>query len=154
MSWTPLVAAIVGAVIAMGSTLLAERRRTQREDAAEWRRTRQSLYSKFLAAHAQAGSDLRNIASTPDLELGERYRQARAAYTLCYVSRHELEILAPDSVVRPAYECSRSVRAMRDAVSTGATLDTPDFTELTNQYLHFRLQTTVAMRSDLVSGRR
>jgi hypothetical protein len=43
---------------------------------------------------------------------------------------------------------------MRDAVSTGATLDTPDFTELTNQYLQFRLQTTVAMRSDLVSGRR
>ncbi|MGW7260743.1 hypothetical protein [Streptomyces sp. NPDC054834] len=149
MTWIPLLATLAGAVIAMGSALLVERRKTQREAAAEWRRTRQELYAKFLAAHAQAGSDLRNIAATRGLDAGERYRQTRAAYTHCYASRHELELLAPHTVVAPAEECSRAVRMMRDAVSAGARLDSDQFEELTRKYLDLRLQTRDAMRSDI-----
>lgn len=150
MAWSPLLAALVGAVIAMGSALLVERRKTQRETAAEWRRTRQELYARFLAAHAQAGSDLRNIAATSDLDAGERYRQTRAAYTHCYASRHELELVAPRTVVSPAEECSRAVRLMRDAVSAGARLDSNQLEGLTRRYLELRLETRDAMRADIM----
>lgn len=149
MTWIPLLATLTGAVIAMGSALLVERRKTQREMAAEWRRTRRELYAKFLAAHAQAGSDLRSIAATPSLDADDRYRQTRAAYTHCYVSRHELELLAPHTVVELAEECSRAVRMMRDAVSAGALLDSDQFEELTRRYLELRLETRDAMRSDI-----
>ncbi|TPQ17760.1 hypothetical protein [Streptomyces sporangiiformans] len=149
MTWIPLLAALIGAMIAMGSALLVERRTTQRETTAEWRRTRRELYARFLAGHAQAGSDLRNIAATPGLEASERYRQTRAAYTHCYASRHELELLAPRTVVDPAEECSRAVRMMRDAVSGGARIDSDQFEELTRRYLDLRLETRDAMRSDI-----
>ncbi|MEU2617573.1 hypothetical protein ABZ642_05300 [Streptomyces sp. NPDC007157] len=152
MTWMPLLATLTGAVIAMGSTLLVEHRKTQRETAKEWRKTRQELYARFLAAHAQAGSDLRNIAAVPDLDASERYRQTRAAYTHCYASRHELELLAPRTVVVLAEECSRAVRMMRDAVSAGARLDSDQFEELTRRYLDLRLETRNAMRSDIWTG--
>ncbi|MFD8421651.1 hypothetical protein [Streptomyces sp. NPDC059466] len=149
MTWISLLATLVGAVIAMGSALLVERRKTQRETTAEWHRTRRELYTRFLAAHAQAGSDLRNLAATPTLDADERYRQARAAYTHCYASRHELELLAPQAVVGPAEKCSGAVRGMRDAVSSGLLLESDQFSELTRQYLDLRLQTRDAMRADL-----
>ncbi|MFF8864789.1 hypothetical protein ACF08B_22350 [Streptomyces sp. NPDC015139] len=150
MAWISLLATLVGGAIALGSALLVERRRTQRETAAEWRRTRRELYARFLAAHAQAGSDLRNIAATPGLDAGERYRLTRSAYTHCYASRHELELLAPQAVVRPAEECSRAVRMMRDAVSEGAVLGNGELEELTRKYLDLRLETRGAMRLDIL----
>ncbi|MEU4037776.1 hypothetical protein [Streptomyces collinus] len=149
MAWISLLATLAGGVIAMSSALLVERRKTQRETAAEWRKTRRELYARFLAAHAQAGSDLRNIAATAGLDAGERYRMTRTAYTHCYASRHELELLAPHSVVRPAEECSRAVRMMRDAVSAGARLDSDELEELTQRYLELRLDTRSAMRADI-----
>ncbi|MFH0179189.1 hypothetical protein [Streptomyces cacaoi] len=149
MTWISLLATLVGAVIAMGSALLVERRKTQRETTAEWHRTRRELYTRFLASHAQAGSDLRNIAATPGLEASERYRQARAAYTHCYVSRHELELLAPRTVVGPAEKCSAAVRGMRDAAGAGTLVDSDQFLELTRRYLDLRLETRDAMRADL-----
>ncbi|MFD5624375.1 hypothetical protein [Streptomyces yangpuensis] len=151
MTWIPLFATLVGAMIAMGSALLVERRKTQRETAVEWGRTRRQLYAKFLADHAQAGSDLRNIAATPGLDVSERYRQTRAAYAHCYTSRHELELLAPSAVVALAEECSGAVRMMRDVVSAGAQIDSDEFEELTQRYLDLRLQTRDAMRSDIWS---
>ncbi|MFE5806963.1 hypothetical protein [Streptomyces sp. NPDC056491] len=151
MTWIPLLATLVGAVIATGSALLVERRRTHRETTVEWGRTRRQLYASFLAAHAQAASDLRNIAATPGMEASERYRQTRAAYTHCYTSRHELELLAPGAVVTPAEECGQAVRMMRDAVSAGARIDSDQFEELTRRYLDLRLQTRDAMRSDIWS---
>ncbi|MFF6878377.1 MULTISPECIES: hypothetical protein [unclassified Streptomyces] len=149
MAWISLLATLTGGVIALGSALLVEHRRARREAVSEWHRTRRELYSRFLAAHAQAGSDLRNIAATSGLDAGERYRLTRSAYTHCYASRHELELLAPPSVVRPAEECSRAVRMMRDAVSEGARLDSDAFEELTRRYLELRLETRGAMRSDI-----
>ncbi|MFI5808837.1 hypothetical protein [Streptomyces sp. NPDC051561] len=151
VTWISLLAALVGAVIAMGSALLVERRRTQRETIADWHRTRRELYARFLASHAQAGSDLRNIAATGGLEESERYRQARTAYTHCYASRHEVELLAPRTVVDPAGKCSSAVREMRDAVSAGSLVDGEPFLELTRRYLDLRLETLLAMRADIAS---
>ncbi|MDT0468776.1 MULTISPECIES: hypothetical protein [Streptomyces] len=73
----------------------------------------------------------------------------RAACTHCYVSRHELELLAPRAVVGLAAECSRAVRMMRDAVSAGARLDSDELEELTRRYLDLRSEAQDAMRSDI-----
>ncbi len=58
VAWISLLAALAGGVIALGSALLVERRRARREAVSEWDRKWRELYSRFLAAHAQAGSDL------------------------------------------------------------------------------------------------
>lgn len=112
MTWIPLLATLVGAVIAMGSALLVERRKTQRETTVEWGRTRRQLYARFLSDHAQAGSDLRNIAATPGLDVSERYRQTRAAYAHCYTSRHETA-LAGRARGRPGPDLLMRRRAAR-----------------------------------------
>jgi len=56
MEWTTLLATLLGAAIAMGTSLLVESRRDRRDLAAEWRRTQRDLYADFLTSLAQARS--------------------------------------------------------------------------------------------------
>ncbi|MEU1086219.1 hypothetical protein ABZ401_05185 [Streptomyces sp. NPDC005892] len=58
MEWMTLVATLLGAVIAMGSTLLVEARKDRREAAGEWRRSRRELYGAYLGTLSQVRGEL------------------------------------------------------------------------------------------------
>ncbi|AJT68754.3 hypothetical protein T261_7152 [Streptomyces lydicus] len=149
MTWIPLVSTLLGAVIATASALLVETRRTRREEQSEWRTARRALYAAFLGTHAQARSDLRDIAYDADIPSGDRPRLARSAFAPCYGTRYEMEILAPPSVVEPAVRFSRATRLLRDAVGSGAVAGGPEYRELTDRYLDAVNEVRDAMRGDV-----
>ncbi|MFD0448694.1 hypothetical protein ACFQ10_50235 [Streptomyces indonesiensis] len=120
MEWTTLIATLLGAIIAMASTLLIEVRKDRREAQGEWRRSKRELYAGYLATLAQVRSELQLLILDRDMPDDERPVAARRAFARCYDLRYQVEILAPRSVVDPALTYFRAVRRLRDAA--GASL--------------------------------
>ncbi|MFE5163152.1 hypothetical protein ACFRNT_32560 [Streptomyces sp. NPDC056697] len=119
MEWTTLIATLLGAVIAMASTLLIEVRKDRREAQGEWRRSKRELYGAYLATLAQVRSELQLLILDRDIPDGERSVAARRAFARSYDLRYQLEILAPRAVVEPALTYFRAVRRLRDAAGDG-----------------------------------
>lgn len=119
MDWTTLVATLLGAAIATGTSLLAEARKDSRDAAAELRRTRREMYAAFLVALAKSRSELLTLSKTPADPDGTRDERARQIFAPCYEVRHQLELCASHEVVEPARLYFRSVRALRDLVARG-----------------------------------
>jgi len=149
MEWTTLAATFLGAVIAMGSTVLVELRKDRRETLGEWRRGKRELYSTYLATPAQVRSELQLIALDRTLPASERVVVARQTFARSYELRYQLEIFAPHTVVEPAVAYFRSVRDLRDA--TGAGMEDGD-DECDRLFLHVMgtlAEVRTAMRLDM-----
>ncbi|MCF3176746.1 hypothetical protein IPZ61_25895 [Streptomyces sioyaensis] len=147
MTWLPLFGTALGAVIALGSALLIERHRERREDHVERRKTRQEVYSRYLAAHAEARTQLRVLSVSADLTDEERGYQAFTAYAACYASRYELAVLAPQAVLTLARDFDRCARDLRDLVIAGTYAYTPG--GRMREYLDAMARVQMAMRNDL-----
>jgi hypothetical protein len=147
MTWLPLFGTVLGAVIALGSTLLVEGRRERREDRIERRKTRQEVYSRYLAAHAEARTQLRVLSLSPDLTDEDRGHRAFTAYAACYTSRYELAVLAPQSVLTPAKAFERRAKDLRDLVIASTYVHTRE--ERMRDYLDAMALLQMAMRNDL-----
>lgn len=119
MEWTTLIATLLGAVIAMASTLLIEVRKDRREAQGEWRRSKRELYGAYLATLAQVRSELQLLILDRAMPDAERPVAARRAFARCYDVRYQLEVLAPRAVVEPALTYFRAVRRLRDAAGAG-----------------------------------
>ncbi|MEV4864610.1 hypothetical protein [Streptomyces ossamyceticus] len=114
MTWLPLLATLLGAVIALGSTLLVERRRERREDRSEHRKAKRGVYARYLAAHAEMRTQLRVLSVTSGLTDEERGYRAFTAYAACYAPRYELAVLAPEPVLSLARAFDWCARDLRD----------------------------------------
>ncbi|MFI1398577.1 hypothetical protein [Streptomyces sp. NPDC020681] len=148
MTWLPVFATVVGAVIALSSALLVERLREHREDRVERRRTKQDLYARFLAAHAHTRAQLRILAGTSGVSDEERANRARTAYAGCYAPRYELEVMAPQSVLDPALEFDQHAKALRNLVIEGTNIQAQGADHMREYIDSLRIVRT-AMRADL-----
>jgi hypothetical protein len=146
MTWLPLFATLLGAVIALSSALLVERRRERREDRIDRRKSKQDLYARFLAAHAHTRAQLRILADTSGLSDEERAKRARTAYAGCYAPRYELEVLAPQSVLTPALDFDKRAKALRDLVIEGTNVQGA---VRMREYIDYAERVRTAMRADL-----
>ncbi|MFJ9173857.1 hypothetical protein [Streptomyces sp. NPDC102360] len=149
MTWTALVATLVGAAIATGSSLLIEGRRDRRSTATEWRQARRILYGAFLGAMTRARSELYMLSRDDQISGIERLRSARESFAQCYETRYELEVFAPQSVVLPALGYFRAVRRVRDAVAAGQPHDAPEMDALRDAVTATLRVTRDAMRKDM-----
>ncbi|MDQ0793272.1 hypothetical protein [Streptomyces sp. B1I3] len=149
MGWTTVAGTLVGAVIALGSALLIERRRDRRELARDWRSSRKDLYSTYLSTLARARSELWAVARDVDLPAEERSRAARAAFAGCYDLRYQFEVFAPRSVVEPALLYFRRVRDLRDSVGAGLRHGVPEYDLRAEQIADALHRVRDAMRSDM-----
>ncbi|MFD6529469.1 hypothetical protein [Streptomyces sp. NPDC060184] len=119
MEWMTLVATLLGAVIAMGSTLLIENRKDRREAAGEWRRGRRELYGAYLGTLSQVRGELQLLILDRTPADADRQVRARQSFAKCYELRYQLEVFAPRAVVEPALRYFRSVRRLRDEAGAG-----------------------------------
>ncbi|MFC7867381.1 hypothetical protein ACFU5B_26660 [Streptomyces murinus] len=119
MQWITLIATLLGALIAMASTVLIEAHKDRREARGEWRRSKRELYGAYLATLAQVRGELQLIILDRDIPDADRTVAARRVFARCYDLRYQLEILAPQAVVEPALAYFRAVRRLRDAVGVG-----------------------------------
>jgi hypothetical protein len=149
MQWTTLMAALVGAVIAMTSTVLVEARKDRREAQGEWRRSKRELYGAYLASLAQVRSELKLIVLDRDMPDAERPAAARRAFARCYELRYQLEVLAPRAVVEPALTYFRAVRSLRDATAAGADRHAAGLDNLFDEVFSTLAEVRNAMRKDM-----
>ncbi|MFF2410001.1 hypothetical protein [Streptomyces sp. NPDC058092] len=149
MEWTTLGATLLGATIAMGSTVLVEVRKDRRETAGEWRRNKRELYSAYLATLAQVRSDLQVIVLNRSLPDAERIVVARQTFARCYELRYQLEVFAPRAVVEPALTYFRSVRKLRDATGTGMENGDEECERIFPEVMNSLADVRTAMRLDM-----
>ncbi|MFF3008058.1 hypothetical protein ACFVTF_35265 [Kitasatospora sp. NPDC057940] len=148
MTWLPLLGTLLGAVIALGSTLLVEQRRERREDRRTRLKTKQEVYARYLAAHADTRTQLRIISVASDLTDEERGYRAFTAYAACYAPRYELAVLAPQQVLALAKDFDRCARDLRDLIIEGTRIPTHGRQRM-QKYLAALSAVQGAMRTDL-----
>ena len=150
MTWMPLLATLLGAVIALSSAVLVERRRERREDRVERRKTKREVYGRYLAAHADTRTQLRVLSLAVGLNDEDRRNRAFSAYAACYAARYELAVLAPQSVLTPANDFDRCARDLRDLVMDGRNMHaTAGEPARMQNYLDAMKLVHLAMRIDL-----
>jgi hypothetical protein len=148
MTWVPLIGTLLGAVIALSSGVLVERRRERRENRLERRRTKQEVYARYLAAHADTRTQLRILSLASGLTDEERGHRAFTAYAACYSARYELAVPAPEAVPAPARAFDRESRDLRDLLIAGTQVPTPGGDGM-RRYLDALDVVHTAMRADL-----
>ncbi|MBC9715347.1 hypothetical protein H9Y04_22620 [Streptomyces sp. TRM66268-LWL] len=149
MEWITLAATCLGALIGVGSTLLAERLRASREESQRRQGLRQQLYADFLAALSRVADDLYALASSPDrnelpVRASEAWRRGDS-----YPLRYHMTISAPAGMVTASDACFRRLRDFRDVVANGAVSGTPEFRAAQAAYDQSLTRLRELMRTDL-----
>lgn len=150
MDWLAPVNTLIGAVIGVGSTLLADRMRWRRDRAALHQDTRRQAYAAFMGALSDAYARLHEIAGDerPAEETRSAAREVFVSSNL-YPLRYELALIAPWEVMDQANRAFWQVRDLRDLVASGATTETPEYGRHTRGYLKATEEAQTAMRRDL-----
>ncbi|WP_327356876.1 hypothetical protein [Streptomyces sp. NBC_01304] len=123
-----LLSTVLGAVVGLGSVLLADAIRRRHERAAQGQAERRAVYVAYLTSLHQANQDLRAVSlgelTGPALELAARTALREAAVVQ---AREHLALTAPEPVVRTADAAFRALRCLRDRVGEGKTLGDPAY---------------------------
>ncbi|MFH8607898.1 hypothetical protein ACH4D5_10465 [Streptomyces sp. NPDC018029] len=135
MEWISPVSTLLGAVIGVGATLLADRARWRRESADRETATRRQLYAEYTAALSRVRTALHECAqgavgATPGSEEYAREVRERFLAPGAYEIRHQLAIIAPRDVVAAARSAFVALRTTRDRVLDGVTADSESYAEL------------------------
>jgi hypothetical protein len=149
VQWTTLLATLVGAAIAMGTSLGVQARKDRHDLPAEWRRTRREMYMSFLTGLAKARSELLALSKKSDLTEAEHDETARQAFAPCYEQRHHLELVAPPDVAEAALAYFRTVRGLRNVVAAGNGVAAPEWEANARPLKHTLATVQEAMRDDL-----
>ena len=124
MSWIPVLATALGAVIGLGSGLLIDQVRSRRDDTQKWLAARRDAYVSYLSSLHDANEAMRAVALGDYSADLTRMAAARAAFRAAGVTqaRERIILLAPEIVVVAADDAFRSLRALRDRIGQGEAL--------------------------------
>lgn len=153
MNWGTMVATVVGAVVGVGSTLIADRVRWRRDHATASAVERRQLYGQFLGALIATRMSLSELLR--DDESGPDERQRRASSVLhgggVYELRYQVMITAPAAVVEDVEEAFQSLRKLRDRVAEAESPASPAYGQARQQHREAVRKLTSAMREELAS---
>ncbi|MFD4633695.1 hypothetical protein ACFVYR_33150 [Streptomyces sp. NPDC058284] len=112
---------LLGAVIGVGSTLIADRISWRRERAGQSLDVRRQLYADYTAALSRMRTAL-NECVQADIPAEERPLRVRDLFLApgAYEIRHQLAIIAPQDVVEASRAAFVVLRDMRDLLLDGA----------------------------------
>lgn len=110
MSWIPVVATVVGAVVGLGSGLLIDHVRSRRDNTAKWLTVRRETYASYLSALHEANEAMRAVSLGEHAQDLTRMAAARAAFRAARVTmtREQVILLAPEPVIIAADAAFRS----------------------------------------------
>ena len=160
VDWSAPVSTLVGAVVGVGATMLADRSRWKRDRSRERDQLRRESYRNYLAAVIQAHEAMRAAATGTDGTDGTdgSPESKRAAITEAfrsadpYVHRFDLSLVAPCDVVTLAVAVFRRVRDIRDLLLSGAVAESVEYREAQRAYYDAIKEMSDAMRQDLGSS--
>lgn len=150
MTWSALVSAAVGAVLALSGSLLVEVRRDRQQRRRD-RRTEQrtSVIEFTLALNAALGA-LRDVARG-SAEAGDRVSAAARAVgdSGVYAARENLLISAAPQLLVAAEDAFHRLIGVRDAVRSGEGLDSLPYHDAYHSYADSLWRFRLAVRADL-----
>lgn len=149
MEWTTLVSTMSGAVIGVGSTLLADRLRWQRDAGERDRELLRSSYVQFLEALTQARDVISQASRASNPTRLEQVRSALLEHGV-HVKQYQLELLAPSHVASKARDAGYKLALYRDAVVAGARRDDPECADARRAFRAAREELMEAMRLAVV----
>ncbi|MFF3412476.1 hypothetical protein ACFYW8_41335 [Streptomyces sp. NPDC002742] len=151
MSWISPLSALLGVLLGVGATALADRRRWRREAVTRLLELRTELYAEYLVAMEDTGRDLLRVLRTTAVE--ERETEAADAFAGFNLggTRQRIHVLAPLDVVRAADEIFRGLRRASDYVTTADAQDTPALLALKDEVGTLRDRFQEAVRRDIRS---
>ncbi len=132
MVWTTLLATLAGAVLGVGSTLLVDQVRWQRDRHQRWERARGEAYADFLTELSKSYESLWALGRGEYLEDQSRPAAARQILRTggVYHARQRLVILAPPSVQAACERVFTDLKAVRDIVGSDEGLESRNFGEV------------------------
>lgn len=150
MDWGTLVATVSGGSIAISGTVLADYLRRRHEDEAGVGSRRRTVYIEFITAAGSCHARLREIAQAPGAE-GDLEAAARAAMSdaAIYEVRERLFIDASTAVAGAGQAMFERLRALRRAVASGASHESPAFHDAYHPYIDAVWNYRVAVRREL-----
>ena len=151
VDWSAAVGTIIGAMVGVGATTLADRSRWKRDDSREWNQLRRESYGNYLAAVIQAHEGMRAAAVDDHSVVESRRATIAEAFRAAdpYVHRFELGLVAPADVVELAVAVFRRVREIRDLLISGARADSAEYRAVQRAYYDAIKAMSDAMRKDL-----
>lgn len=155
MAWGTLVAAALGAVFGIGSTVITDLLRSRRDDDRQWAETKRLVYVRFLVALAQAHSRMVVVAFN-GLQSAERIAAVHRAFhedpqhSSAKSVLRELGITAPPAVHREGLAVYQKLREVRELLADETiTLETPEYHETVVEFFAMLDALQNAMRNDL-----
>jgi hypothetical protein len=152
MDWGTLIGTVVGAVLGVGSTLIADHTRSRREQATHMHDTLRDLYSTYLAALNDSSSVLRVII-LKESDAAARYQAALDAFrdTSVLTRRYSIALQAPPAVREKSDQAYRLLRQWRDLLDThpGISLTSAEYLEGLERFHQARKDLQAAMRASL-----
>lgn len=154
MEWGTLAGTGIGALVGVGSTLLADRVRWRREDADRARRERRDMYVTCLTKYRLAYEDMRAAAGAHrDDQSAEREAAVREAFRAsgCDEVRETALICAPEEMSAVIEDVYASLRELLEVFAAGEpALGTPEFEESRLRHGRAVWAARAAMRAQLV----
>ncbi|MEV7393459.1 hypothetical protein [Streptomyces sp. NPDC091215] len=152
MDWGTLLSTAVGAVLGIGSTLIADHARSRRERANRMHDTLRDLYSTYLAALNDSSSVLRAIILR-ESDTAARHQAALDAFRDASVltQRYRIALQAPSAVQEKSDQAYRMLRRWRDLLDThpGLSLSSSEYLEGLERFHQARKDLQAAMRASL-----
>ncbi|MHA6757957.1 hypothetical protein [Streptacidiphilus sp. PAMC 29251] len=123
MDWIPLVSTVLGALICVVATTVADRSRWKRQRSDKAEEVKRRVYVEYLSALSRTDNALRDTARNPTLPQIDRATAAQEAFRAggCYELRYHIGVVAPEPVVEAATATFRTLRDLRDLVEAGTT---------------------------------
>lgn len=120
MVWATLLATLAGGVLGVGSTLLVDQVRWQRDRRQQWERTRGEAYADFLTELSKSYESLWALGRGEYLEDQPRPAAARQILRTggIYHARQRLVILAPLPVQTACERVFTDLKAVRDIIAS------------------------------------
>jgi len=123
MNWGTLAGTALGAILAVGATLLTDRSRWQREKSARERAAKQQLYAEYLGALWLVRHRLRDLKRSVGLTREERATRAGELLASAFHLRVQMMITVPghlDDLADEAFNRLMELRDLFDEADAGA----------------------------------
>jgi hypothetical protein len=147
MAWEALPSAIIGAILALSGTLLADVRRDRRSRERDREADRRGTCVAFISALTEGLGALRRVPAERD---PARRRLATAeAMAPLYVAREQLLVSGTAALVVSGEEAFHRLIDVRDAVRRGAELDSVEYHDAYHAFSEAVWRFRLAVRQDL-----
>jgi len=151
VEWFALVSTLVGGLIGIGSALMVERTKWQRQVSQDDLKSRRQLYADFLADLGITRDAIRAIARGFHPTAISRRQAAEEAFMAAdlYSRRFQVAISAPEPVVAQATATYRALRSMRDVVAERHDQKSPEYATAKAAFEAALSELLTRMRADL-----